>query len=770
MITSRGGCVVDRDDSWPERRVIGLLDLIGSRWQGPRCGPFGAGMTPAFLTPMTSRAAPPSVADGPTAASRIRDLLLPALLGPAQVFLIGPLSIFQGNREEMGLGIEPMLPMLVGSTIVAWLILVVIGRLLPYRLDRPYRVLLTAVGVVLWLLGSLVVGDYGVFDGRHIDFETQAGRTPYELLAWLGIPIVALLFHRRLATVCGVLAGALLATQLVGLIFGGIFGGVSHKSAALEPPAAIFELSRQQNALILVLDAFQSEAFLEQLGGADNERLVNAFTGFTFFPEHTSAFPNTRPSIPAMLSGRRYGNDTPIEAFYDDTLRNRSLITAFDQAGWQVDMVSMVARMIRGPLTHGYRLPRPFASTADVRFHEAARLLDVSLFRHAPHGLKPWVYNHQEWRVMSLSKLSRNVHQSSNGKDFLSRFTSSLEVTRDTPVAKIVHVGIPHLPAVLDAECKWRGVQSPIREHYVDQTRCAVRLVEDLIARLKTLGVYDDMLFVIAADHGTFFAPPSFEGFVPQPAAMTWLVGRAMPLLLVKPPGASGPLETSAAPTAISDVAATVGDAVGLDFDFEGTPVFELEPDLDAGTQRDRRYDAYFWEDVGPKDTYFPFVHRFAIRGPVRHAESWHYLGTAYPPGTSLAVDRIDVGTHRSREYLGLGWSRARRADGEDRRWALGARATLQASLPPESLTVRLRMRVPAFIDNQRIELAVDGTVIGSWQPTDDGFAEYRATLEAAPRPAISSIELRFDRFTTYGDDPRPLAAQVAWIAFDKDE
>lgn len=721
---------------------------------------------------MTSRAEPPPVADRAVSDSPIRKLLLPALLGPAQVFWVGPLSIYQGNREEIGLGIGPLLPYLVGATIVAWLALVILGRLLPRRLDRAYRVLLTAIGVVLWLLGGLWVGDYGVFDGRHIDFASRAGRAPGELLAWAAIPILALIFHRRLANACGVLAGALLATQVAGLVFGGVFGAGPDRRPEIEAPDAIFQLSRDRNALILVLDAFQSEAFVEQLGGPDRARLESAFSGFTFFPEHTSAFPNTRPSIPAMLSGRRYTNDMPIERFYDDSLRNRSLITAFDRAGWQVDMVSMVGRMIRGPLTHRYRLPRPFASAADVRFHEAARLLDVSLFRHAPHVLKPWVYNEQEWRVMSLSKLSRNVHQSSNGKDFLAHLNANLEVSRDAPVAKIIHVGIPHLPSVLDADCKWIGVQPPARAHYIDQTRCAVRLVEDLIARLKALGVYDRMLFVIAADHGTFFAPPSFEGFVPQPAAMTWLVGRAMPLLMVKPPGATGPLAVSSAPTTISDVAATVASAVDLDFAFPGTPVFDLDPDpsSETGTPRERHYDAYFWEDVGPKDLHFPFVHRFAIRGPVRRADAWHYLGTFYPPETTLAVDRIEIGKARSRRHLGLGWSRARRADGEDRRWALGALATLQASLPTERVTVRIRMRVPAFIADQRIELAVDDTVIGDWRPADDRFTDYQAILEPGPRPAISRIELRFDRFTTYGDDPRPLAAQVAWIAFDADQ
>lgn len=715
---------------------------------------------------MTAHAVPPP-ADRRGRAHRLGCLLLPAMLAPAQLFLVGPLAVYHGNRGEMGVPLLPLLPYLLVPTLAAWLLLLALGLALPRRLVAPYRVLVTAVGVVMWLLGSVWVGDYGVFDGRAIDFSLLAWRTPWELLVWLAVPLAALLAHRRLAAVGGVLAGALLTVQLTGLAFAGS-GGDEAAGKGLLPPAELFQLSEQSNALILVLDAFQSEAFLEQVedDAAAGGDLAARFDGFTFFPDHTSAFPNTRPSIPALLSGRRYANDQLLDTFYADTLDNHSLITALDAAGWEVDMVSMVGRLIRGPLTVAYRLPRPFAGPAAVRFHEAARLLDVSLFRHAPHRLKPAVYNDQEWRAMSLSKLSRNVHQASNGKDFLDRFTASLAIGRQPPVAKIIHVGIPHLPAVLDAECRWIGVQKESRQRYVDQTRCAVRLVEALLARLRALDVYDPMLIVIAADHGTVFPPPSFEGFAPQPAAMPWLVGRAMPLLLIKPPGSHGRLAVSPAPTTITDVPATVAPMLGLDTSFPGTPVFGL----DAAAVRERPYDAYFWEDVGDRDGYFHFVHRFAIRGPVRDAGSWHYLGTAYPPDQRLPAARVEIGTTSALPYLGLGWSRARSVDGEDLRWALGARASLQVSLPETRLRVRARLRIPAFVQPQRIALWVDGARIGVFEGPSDSFFEPEADLDAGPRPAISNIEFRFDRFTTHGDDPRPLAAQVSWIAFDDDE
>lgn len=732
------------------------------------------------LSTTAMTAAPPTASRSKTHASRtlkqrLAGLGLPALLAPAEVFAIGPLVLLLGNRGELSHGLGDLVPYWLLALAVGWSSLVALGLLLRVRWHSASRALLLGLGLVLWFQGSVWVGDYGVFDGRAIDWSAEAWRTPFELLLWLGLPALLWLLRRRVAPVAGAATIALLSVQGLLLLAASPDPGPGSRqrlSASVEPPPELFQLSQQRNGLLLVLDAFESDAFADFVEGEKREAvdpgaraLRQKFDGFTFFFDHTGAFPNTRPSIPALLSGLRYGNDQPLSTFYPHTLKKASIIPALERDGWDVDMVSMVGRLIRGPLAYRYRLPRPFASDADIRFHEAMRLLDVSLFRHAPHRLKPAIYNHQQWRFQGLSKLSRNVHQASNGKDFLERFTAQLEVARTGPVFKIVHVGIPHLPAVLDADCRWVGVGPEQRRFYVDQARCAIHLVESLLDRLRALGVLDDMLIVIAADHGTFFMPRNFSGEPPYPAAMPWLIGRAMPLLLVKPPHAHGPLEISNLPSSITDVAATIASQLGLSTRFPGTPVFELQPDQ----QRARTYNAYFWEDVAARDEHFPFMHRFDIEGPVRDARSWHYRGTAYPAGRRLPARRLELGEARVRDYLGLGWSRARAVAGERFRWALGARSQVQVSLPQSALVLRARLKIPGFNMPQQIVVSVDGKAVATWRPPGDTFVELAATVPAGERPAISTVALDFALHRSHGEDVRPLAAQISWLDFEPD-
>jgi hypothetical protein len=51
-----------------------------------------------------------------------------------------------------------------------------------------------AIGVVFWIQGNLIVGDYGVLNGEAIDWSGHAWRNRYEPLLWIGLPAAAVVF------------------------------------------------------------------------------------------------------------------------------------------------------------------------------------------------------------------------------------------------------------------------------------------------------------------------------------------------------------------------------------------------------------------------------------------------------------------------------------------------------------------------------------------------------------------------------------------------
>ena len=82
----------------------------------------------------------------------------------------------------------------------------------------------------------------------------------------------------------------------------------------------------------IVLDAFPSWIFAELL---EQERSTfdRDFSGFSFFADHLGAFPTTRASMPAMLTGMAYRNEVPLNDFIRENIRERSIFSVLDVWG-----------------------------------------------------------------------------------------------------------------------------------------------------------------------------------------------------------------------------------------------------------------------------------------------------------------------------------------------------------------------------------------------------------------------------------------------------
>ena len=135
---------------------------------------------------------------------------------------------------------------------------------------------------------------------------------------------------------------------------------------------------------------------------------------------------------------------------------------------------------------------------------------------------------------------------------FLERFIDLMSATRDRPVYKLLHVGVPHRPIVVDRECRFIGLTGMSKESYTEQSRCATKIVAALLDRVRALGIYDSSLIIMSSDHGTNFQPAGFRGrseslsLIPGPSTVRLpdIASTARAVMLIKPPGRTGPVQS----------------------------------------------------------------------------------------------------------------------------------------------------------------------------------------------------------------------------------
>ena len=666
-------------------------------------------------------------------ARRLSLVAFPTLLGPFVLLLLGPHTIYDTNRGEFSIVFAdiawPWLLMAVGG---GWAILLSIGCivcLLSVRLTHLYTALMFAVGVLLWAQGNLLVADYGLLFGEGLDLSRHVERAPYELALWVGGCALAAVFARNVAAVAVVGSQLLIALQVVVLLLPIV---TPDREANLDaprwklPPAEIFELSRDRNVVHIVLDAFLSEMFAEVI---EPERDVfdRDFSGFVFFADHLGAFPTTRASMPAMLTGLAYRNEMPLDPFVRDNIRDRSIFSVLAGQGYRVNSVTFhgqehpPAALPSGETTVRYTIPTPYGSYRDHVQFATVQLLDLSLFRHVPHGVKASVYNEQAWLLESWYSEGRRARNArpSNHAAFLEEFADRMTIVRDEPVYTFIHVALPHPPYVVNKDCSFIGPQRASRPTYAAQGRCALTVVQKLFDRLRALGVYDRTVIVLTSDHGWNRLRPDhpLEGIRTAAGTLNEVAVRAMPLLAVKPAGSSGPLKTSYAPTAITDIPATILDLVGIPNDqLPGTSALQIED----GASRRRTYARHSWGNADWGRTYFRLLHVFSVDGRVTDPNAWSFQAAIVDP-----VD--DVSAQLEQYRTGL----FPLEQGSEGPFQWGD-VHVVTYLPPDAqvFTVAAR-KAPEVPFTQTASLRIDGQLVGQHHFTDGQWHVLRYDLEA---------------------------------------
>lgn len=563
-------------------------------------------------------------------------------------FVAAPATAYLFNASEVTTAFPDVLGAswrVLAVALAAVALLGVAGRV---RGRRILVALFLGAAFLLYLQGNVLVRDYGKFDGGAIDWTRHRLMGTVEMLVWVGGLIAALALRRRLwrsATRLALLVILLNAASLCGHLVAG--RSFDHATASgLGEGFARF--SPERNALVIVLDAFAGPAFERILDDEPSWR--ERLDGFTWYRDALSVYPTTLPSIPAILSGRTTDNARPVKEFLRESLSRASLPVVLSDHG-------VATATISEPVYGEYLAAVPFASAlsfldgapGNPRLRDALVIWNVALFRYAPHDLKMRVYSDGRWLLheggsiapapggVELPYATAAPYCAPSPNQQASRIIQRHLIDKAMaggrqPTFKFLHFFTSHMPYFLDAD----GVQLTQEQlgeltesgAVVPQSTAALTQAMEVLDRLAALGILDETIVIMTGDHGSHveLLPGAREAAVaagrPSPTAV-------LPLLLVKPIGSTGALKVSEAPVGLTDIAATVASALGVDFPFPGRPL----TDVPENEPRPRTCYDYTWKHDYWWEEYLPPLTEFRVDGAVRNPASWS-AGRVLPTGT----------------------------------------------------------------------------------------------------------------------------------------
>ena len=669
--------------------------------------------------------------------NRLRCALAPALLLCLNLLVFGTYAVYIGNTGEFLVPYFDALKLLLLPGLASVLILCLIAWGLNSRHSVAYCVVLLFLAFITYFHGNLIRWDVGVLDGSALDMA-RSWRGLVDALIWAVLAWLAWRFRYHLVAQGWKLCSLLALFQVIGL------STQDGKIADSPPNAQVYPeknsyFSEQNNVIHIILDAFQANVFEYIL--QSRPQMKDEFSGFTFFRDAVTPSDVTYLSVPATLSGKAYTNDSTISDYHDDTLGGENLYTFLAERNYAIDVATPVWwNQTSNVFSSYYRIPTPYAGNEALR-STALLLLDISLFRQAPHFLKSQIYRNGVW-LISNRLLSRPEQQFSHfaHNEFLRDFTERAAIKSERPTYKFIHLVTPHAPLVTDYECGFFGAeQAYSMETFGVQSRCTLESVTAFLRRLKKLGIYNDSLLLIHGDHGggVAFDMRDADGQASNSSeSLHQMWGNPLPLVLVKPPGADGPLRISNNPVSLTDLPATVADLLDTENPFPGRSMFDAvssEPPV-----REYHRSTMHRNDAAEKDRFDNFS-SFYISGSVYDVAAWSEGKFFQAPATTENEGYIwgvalSFGSRGNfKPFQDEGWTVTRV---NDISWTHGYRAGLSIQFPLTTDAVRMSVTLKPFLirdklDQQRVTVMVNDHELAYWELTENRFQNKEVLIPA---------------------------------------
>ncbi|MDR0558047.1 MAG: hypothetical protein LBG43_09355 [Treponema sp.] len=443
------------------------------------------------------------------AAKNQGTFLLAALLLVFTFFIFGPGDLYFGNAQELWFSITDILPIIVIAGIAAFTVLNVVYFVMPDKAKSFFAAFVWGIGVALYMQGNFLQIRYGLLDGQEIDWNAYAGYGVVNTIVWAVFiisPLTLCAFKSNVLKKIIVFSSCIIiAVQAVTLVFLGVTADTK-KNNVVVTTEGMYTLSKNKNIIVFILDGFDTAYMNKILAMEGGEAFVRQFDGFTYYDNVVGYYPFTTPSIPFLLTGEAFKNET--------TFRGEYLESAFKKTMFY--NILKQKNFISGIYTFSVLLPKKAVElTENVRLASvsirdpvsfAVKLYQLVGQKYFPHFLKSivWMFvvNFDSYKKLeNKNEISYRWDDVGFNKNIIENGFKCI----DNNVFHFYHLQGAHTPYTYNENVE--TIPEGQRGNAYRQVKGALQIVLNYISELKKNGLYDNTFISVMADHGWFFRP-----------------------------------------------------------------------------------------------------------------------------------------------------------------------------------------------------------------------------------------------------------------------
>lgn len=504
--------------------------------------------------------------------SKVLTSLLASFAFSFFIFIYSTLSVYFSNAQELPFSLGDFLPYYLIAFLAVFLFVFVVLLLTNKLLHRIGFTLTAGLTICAYVQSFITTVTFSGMPGDGMAEPPSKQKMILNLGIWLiALAVFATLafFRKKAEFIRTVLSFVLIAVtvmQIFSLVPSTFeymaFSKTENNHTYILTTENQLDLSSDENIVVLVLDSFDREYFLEYIEA--NPNAMEDFDGFTYYDDNIAFYPRTYPATASMLSGKLNDFSLNRGQFFAQAYGSSPLLQDLKENDYNVNLYL--------PNYYGYDNANVFFGYADnVSQANGFKVTEKSMLIKRMFFLSSyfWMPEFKKSQKVSSSYFQETgtyisdkpmyTMEPGSDPDFYTRLTTEgLSANEDGKVFTFLQLRGCHPPFAMNENCQQVSTGSVTS---LQQTTGAFKIIKEYIDQMKALGIYKNSTIIITGDHA---GPHAWTNDLTE-------YKQAMnTALLVKPKGADDtPFKTSKAPVSQENFLAEIVKSANLKTEHE---------------------------------------------------------------------------------------------------------------------------------------------------------------------------------------------------------
>lgn len=550
--------------------------------------------------------------------------------------IFGPLELYftNINERQFWFGLDILIPIVLVVFVCASIFLFLSVWLIPWRLIDYYFALLIGGGLGLYLQGNFLNPDYGIFDGKAINWTQYHSWGIINTLIWglvLLAPFLLLRFKKHIFNnMLLILPVMIMLIETVTIAFLLLTTDISKKihtaKAFSLTQERMFHLSQEKNILIIILDMFPAKVFQDILVNCPEKKKL--FQDFKFFPDTLAAYPLTDGALPQILTGEWYDNSVQYKKFIESAYNKTPLYLMLKHNGYDTGLytdklyvdASIKDYLINGSYTQSY---------LKSHYSLAKKMYRVVCYKYVPHFLKPKLWRSRIDFLVLQETSQKNLYTWENLEFYNSMTDYGLKNDNLRKAFRLYHLEGAHVPYNHDRDLN--NIKNVVWNYngLYEKSMGALKIVETFIEMLKKKNLYDNTAIFVMGDHG--YDTEAYNADYSDDPGREFLL-RCNPLLLIKLPSEHHEFRIYQTEVSYKDIHSFFCNLAEEGKISDSEKYFVSRKIKTRGGKNLRYYRSYNYNGTVDANGYLPNMTEYVADGPAYLKESLCKTGLIFTP------------------------------------------------------------------------------------------------------------------------------------------